>query len=417
MASRGSSSVLTVLLRPTRVLLAAVAAASVLLTGCLFSPEKSRAARGMELALQDDATFLIGGKRVTREKGFNYARQLGVTRLRVNLLWSYTMPRDVYNARRKPARIQYLFDQVDTLVDEAARKGIRVHLSLTGPAPRWARPKPSIQQAWYKPNSREFGKWAGVVAQHFAGRVDRYSIWNEPNWRTWLGPLKSAPGIYRSLYSRGYAAIKKADPRAKVLIGETSPTERKGLSTAPLAFLRKVLCVNATYKRSAKCPKLKADGYAHHPYDFAHAPNFKYPGADNVTLGTLSRLTKALDKLSRSGALRHNGGGRMPVYLTEYGYFATGHRALPAKKRVRYLQQGYSIALKNSRVKSQLQYLLVSPPKSSSSAFFNLALLTTRGAKYPQYNGLVRWFKANRGKVRRPGGALAIPAARPNPLD
>ena len=188
-----------------------------------------------------------------------------------------------------------------------------MHLSLTGPAPRWARPKPSLRQAWYKPNAREFGKWAGVVAEHFAGRVDRYSIWNEPNWKTWLGPLKSAPALYRSLYTRGYAAIKDADPRAKVLIGETSPNGRAGLSTAPLAFLRKVACVNSKYKRVSHCPTLKADGYAHHPYDFRHAPNFQFPGDDNVTLGTLSRLTKALDKLSRVGALRKNGGGRMPA--------------------------------------------------------------------------------------------------------
>jgi hypothetical protein len=403
-------------LRPARALLAAVAAASVLLTGCLFSPGDTRAARGLELALQDDATFVVGGKRVPRERAFSYARQLGVTRLRVNLLWAYTMQPEVYNARRKPAQIQYLFDQFDSLVDAAAAEGIRIHLSLTGPAPRWARPKASVRQAWYKPNTREFGKFAGVVAEHFAGRVDRYSIWNEPNWRTWLGPLKSAPGLYRSLYSRGYDAIKDADRRAKVLIGETSPYERPGLSTAPLAFLRKVACVNKKYKRVGSCPRLKADGYAHHPYDFNHAPNFQYPGADNVTIGTLPRLTNALDKLSRAGALRTTGGGRMPLYLTEYGYFATGHRALPARTRSRYLQQAYTIALKNSRVKSQLQYLLVSPPARSSSAFFNLALLSPSGKRYPQFGALQRWFRANRSKVKRPGSAIALPAARPNPV-
>jgi hypothetical protein len=403
-------------MRPARVLMVALVAASVLLTGCLFAPEKTRAARGMELALQDDATFVVGGKRVPRARAFTYARQLGVTRLRVNLLWAYTMNRDAYDARRKPAKIQYRFDSFDSLVDQAADNGIRVHLSLTGPAPRWARPKPLLRQAWYKPNAREFGKWAGVVAEHFAGRVDRYSIWNEPNWKTWLGPLKTAPALYRSLYTRGYAAIKAADPRAKVLIGETSPNGRAGLSTAPLAFLRKVACVNSKYKRVSHCPTLKADGYAHHPYDFRHAPNFKFPGDDNVTLGTLSRLTKALDKLSRVGALRKNGGGRMPLYLTEYGYFANGHRAQPPKQRTRYLQQAYTIALKNSRVKSQLQYLLVSPPANSSSAFFNLALLSPSGKKYPQFGALQRWFNANRGKVKRPGSPIALPAARPNPV-
>jgi hypothetical protein len=401
--------------RPIRALFAAVVAASALLTGCLFSPDDSRAARGMELALQDDAAFLLGSKRVPRQRALDYARQLGVTRIRVNLLWAYTMPPAIYNARRKPARIQYLFNQFDSLIDEAADEGIRVHVSLTGPAPRWARPKPSIRQAWYKPNTRACGEWAGVVAKHFAGRVDRYSIWNEPNWRTWLGPLKNAPGLYRSLYTRGYSAIKKADSRAKVLIGETSPFARGGLSTAPLAFLRSVTCVNAKYKRVGSCTPLKADGYAHHPYDFRHAPNFQYPGEDNVTIGTLPRLTKALDKLSRAGALRRNGGGRMPIYLTEYGYFASGHRALPPKIRTKYLQQAYSIALANSRVKSQLQYLLVAPPPKSSSAFFNLALLTTSGKKYPQFNALQNWFRSHRGKVKRPGSRIAIPAARPNP--
>ena len=174
-----------------------------------------------------------------------------------------------------------------------------MHLSLTGPAPRWADARSAaIKQAWYKPNAREFGKWVAVVAEHFAGRVDRYSIWNEPNWRTWLGPLKAGPALYRSLYTRGYAAIKEADPRAKVLIGETSPYGRPGLSTAPLAFLRKVdLREQEATGAWAAARALKADGYAHHPYDFRHAPNFQYPGADNVTIGTLSRLTRALDRL------------------------------------------------------------------------------------------------------------------------
>ena len=402
--------------RSVRILLAAFVAASALTTWSLAAPDESRAARGMELALQDDATFIAGSKRVPLQKAFDLVRGIGVSRLRVNLLWAYTMPRSQYNARRKPATISYSFDGFDRLVDAAAERGIRIHLSLTGPAPRWANAKHSLKRAWYKPDTRAFGEFAGVVADHFEGRVDRYSIWNEANWKTWLGPLKSAPALYRGLYTRGYAAIKKADRRAKVLIGETAPFARPGMSTAPLAFLRAVTCVNKKYKRSRRCPKLKTDGYAHHPYDFRHAPNFQYPGADNVTLGTLSRLTRALDRLSRARVLRSTRGGRIPLYLTEYGYFASGHRALPVRKRTRYLQQAYSIALRNGRVKSQLQYLLVSPPRRSSSAFFNLALLSTRGKRYPQYGALQRWFRANRGKVKRPGSAIALPSAPPNPV-
>ena len=59
--------------RPVRALLAAVAAASALLTGCLFSPGETNASRGMELALQDDATFLLGGTKVSRESDISLA--------------------------------------------------------------------------------------------------------------------------------------------------------------------------------------------------------------------------------------------------------------------------------------------------------------------------------------------------------
>jgi hypothetical protein len=403
--------------RHTRAMLTALVAAAAVLTGCLVDAGDSRAARGMELAIQDDAVFVEQKYRnFHSDKAFSLARGLGVTRQRVNLLWAYTMPESQFNARNKPAAINYDFTRFDQLVDEAARNGVRIHLSLTGPAPRWANAKrATARRAWYKPNATEFGKFAGVVADHFAGRVDRYSIWNEPNWKTWLGPLKSGPALYRQLYVKGYAAIKAANPAAKVLIGETAPFSKRGWSTSPLAFLRGVTCVNSKYRRARSCPKLKADGYAHHPYDFAHAPNYRYPGNDNVTIGTLSRLTRALDKLSRAGVLRKNGGGRMPLYLTEYGYFASGHRALPKRTRSRYLQQAYSLALKNPRVKSQLQYLLVSPPRNQRASFFDLGLVNTGGTRNAGYNALKRWYNANRGKVKRPGGAIALPAAKPNP--
>ena len=404
--------------RTTRALLTALVAAAAVLTGCLIEAGDSKAARGMELAIQDDGAFVNGQyKKVSGDKAFEYTRALGVTRQRVNIQWAYTLPEAQFNARNKPAVLNYAFDGFDALIDRAAANGVRIHVSLTGPAPRWANAKRFVpKRAWYKPNATEFGKFAALTAEHFKGRVDRYSIWNEPNWKTWLGPLASGPALYRQLYVAGYDAIKAADPAAKVLIGETAPFSRAGYSTSPLAFLRGVTCVNKKYKRARSCPKLKADGYAHHPYDFGHAPNYQYPGADNVTIGTLSRLTKALDKLSRAGVLRMNGGGRMPLYLTEYGYFASGHRALSKKLRSRYLQQAYSIALKNPRVKSQLQYLLVSPPRSQRASFFDLGLVSTSGKRNASYNALKRWYGQNRRKVKRPGAAITLPPAPPNPV-
>ena len=104
----------------------------------------------------------------------------------------------------------------------------------------------------------------------------------------------------------------------------------------------------------------------------------------------------------------------MPLYLTEYGYFAKGRRALPPGTRSRYLKQAYSIALRNPRVKSQMQYLMMVLPRGSKSTF-NTGLVTSRGKRLPQYNALRSWYRANRGKVKRPGSALTLPAAQPNP--
>jgi cellulase (glycosyl hydrolase family 5) len=390
----------------TRALIALVVAAAV--TAALAG--EARAGRGMELAVQDDAVLVSKGYFKNTDKAYDHLRALGTTRIRVNVLWAYTMSKAQYNARSKPAGLIYNFAIYDRTIDEAAEHGIRVHASLTGPAPRWAtgdRKKVS----GFKPSASEYGKFATAAAEHFKGRVDRYSIWNEPNWKTWLGPVASQASLYRNLYTRGYAAIKGADPRAKVLIAETSPYARPGLAQSPLTFLRKLTCVNAKYKRTGRCPSLKTDGYAHHPYDFNHAPTFEGRNPDDVTMGTLSRLTKALDKISRTGRLRQNGGGRIPLYLTEFGYFSSGHRAVKKSLRVKWFKQAYSIALANGRVRSQLQYLLVAPPARSPSAFFNTALLTTTGKKYPTYNALQSWYRSHRGRVKRPGGAISLPPA------
>ena len=100
--------------------------------------------------------------------------------------------------------LHYDFSVFDRLIDRAAAAGIRVHVSLTGPAPRWANARHyGERKAWFKPSATEFGKFASVAAQHFKGRVDRYSIWNEPNWKTWLGPLKSGPALYRNTLQGG----------------------------------------------------------------------------------------------------------------------------------------------------------------------------------------------------------------------
>ena len=64
-----------------------VAAALVVATSLGAAAGSAHAARGMEVGLQDDAVFLYQSY-YNRDLGLQQAKQLGVTRLRVNVLWN-----------------------------------------------------------------------------------------------------------------------------------------------------------------------------------------------------------------------------------------------------------------------------------------------------------------------------------------
>jgi hypothetical protein len=402
-------------IRPLRLsLLLLIAITSAVLLGCgSIATRPASASRGMEIAIQDDPVFVGDGQHqfFNRERAYRLIRPLGVSRLRINVSWANVLFTAQRYSRTRPAVITYDFSLIDRAIDAAALHGVRVYLTLTGQAPAFATSNHKVGVR--RPDAGLYADFVSHAARHFRGRVDRYSIWNEPNWHTWLAPLSAAPRLYRQLYFRGYQAIKAQDPNAKVLFGETVPYGQRRKSLPPLTFLRRALCVNRRYHRKGHCPALKADGYAHHPYDFLHRPSYRYPGRNNATMGTLGRLTRALDRLARVGALRRNGGGRMPLYLSEYGYFASGSRLLPKRQRIRYLQQGWTMALRNRRVKQNLQYLLVSPRPGSLGAFFDLGLLKRSGRQQPTYRALRRWYRKHRRKVRRPPQRIFLPPAPP----
>jgi hypothetical protein len=364
----------------------------------LASAPAAHAGGGMEVAVQDDPLF-VNGLHGNLPLGLKLTQGLSGTWIRANVVWSYVVDKDK-RKKRAPKNLTYNWTGYDNLVAGAAQQGIRVQLALTGPAPAWATSNHKV--GVQKPSAAAFADFARAAALHFRGRVTRYTIWNEPNYVSWLAPLSSGPRLYRGLYSRGYAAIKGADPDADVLFGETSPYAIRRRATAPLAFVRRALCANARYHRARKCAALRTDGFAHHPYDFRHAPGFRYPGADNVTLGTLGRLTSALTKLKKARLLTTPTGGVPFVYLTEYGYFASGKYKLPASTRGRYLVKAFTIAQRNRRVKQLLQYQLVQP--GGRDRFFDTSVASRHGGRTSVYKKLAAWAKraARAGRIARP---------------
>jgi hypothetical protein len=369
----------------------------------LVAASSASAAPKMEIGLHDDGIFLPGGTPYfSANKGYSIATGIKVSWIRSIILWNSTMTPGEGDKATKPKTVKYDFSRWDTLVNNSRKKGFKVQLALAGPVPRWAHPKgtPNV----YKPNAKYYGQWVSAVVKHFKGRVTRYSIWNEPNHTAWLKPLSQGPKLYRALYTAGYAAAKKADPKAQVFIGETAPYYLKNRSTAPLAFLRGVTCLNAKYKKVRHCAALKADGYASHPYDARHSPTYQFPGKDNVTIATLPRLTAALDKMQKAGVLKPRTGKRLNIYLTEFGYLAYGVKKQPEPKRAAYLVQAFKIAQKNPRVMEMLQYQLVQPP-TGNYFFWQSYLIHTNGKASLTYTKFKAWAvaAAKKGQVQKPG--------------
>jgi hypothetical protein len=324
-----------------------------------------------EAVFFEPGTALLSPK--TRAKALSQMQHLGVRAIRLELSWREAAPSP--NSSQHPRfeatnpASSYRWGLYDAALEAAHKLGWQVLLTVTAPVPKWA--TSTHQDFLTRPDDRDFQEFMTAVGRHYGSEVALYSIWNEPNHPAFLRPQWTArrqpasPGIYRGLFMAGYAGLKAAGlSNPKVLMGETAPTgydHNTGLhDVAPLAFLRGVLCLNSRYHKSSSCQPLPAYGYAHHAYTTAAGPFYRPPSADDVTIGVLSRLVRALDLAARARAVRSG----MPIYLTEFGVQSKPNRYLgvsPAKQ-AQDDAIAEKIAWSNARVAAFSQYLLRDDP-------------------------------------------------------
>ncbi|MFD2331634.1 RICIN domain-containing protein [Cohnella sp. GCM10020058] len=69
-----------------------------------------------------------------------------------------------------------------------------------------------------------FANYAAAVAQHFAGRVNHFEVWNE--WNGGMGnPERYGPSYYTDLLKATYTAVKGANPNAIIIGGVNSTVD------------------------------------------------------------------------------------------------------------------------------------------------------------------------------------------------
>jgi hypothetical protein len=370
------------------------------------------------LASHSQLTFFEGSSDLlepaSRPQVIAQLQTLGVKALRIELYWASVAPgpesatRPSFDATN-PA--SYNWGQYDALIAEAQRLHWPVLLTVTSPVPRWAT---SNKKAPYitRPGDKDFQEFMTAVGRHYGSRVSLFAIWNEPNHPAFLLPqwnsngTPASPRVYRGLFQAGYEGLKAGGiSHPRVLFGETAPTgystvnvrkeKSKALlhDVAPLAFLRSALCLDVKYKKAGACGALSVTGYAHHAYTLPAGPYYVSSQPDSVTLGSLSRLSHALDLAARAHAIN----GHVPVYLTEFGVQSKPNKQLGVSvaKQAEFDAIAEHIAYSNSRVAAFSQYLLRDDPVGGApgssvhggTVGFQTGLEYVSGSRKPLYFG------------------------------
>jgi hypothetical protein len=377
----------------------------------------------------------------------NAIKLLGVDRVRVDIRWSTLAP--AAEVRQRPAHFNAadpaaypaaVWTLWDTIVRDAAARGVALDFSLVGPPPLWASgpgaPKRGGPFPQWRPSASDFGAFVHAFGERYSGhyvpsgassplpRVSFWSVWNEPNYGPNLAPqaidhstVEVSPALYRGLLDAAWAALKATGHGSDtILIGETAP---RGVTTGdspgnfsgmvPLRFIRALYCLDASLHplhgnaaTERGCPAssggsgrafaaahpvlFQASGFADHPYPQGRLePNVVIPGEpDYADLATIDNLERTLDR----AAVAYGSKRSMPIYSTEFGYQTDPPEiGLPDPvTAARYLNWSEYISWRNPRIRSYDQYLLRDVQAASATGGFPTGLQFKTGAPKATYD-------------------------------
>jgi len=279
-----------------------------------------KAATRMPIGFFDDPSFRWSAE---RSQNLAAAAAAGATVIHTTANWALLAPtKPAFPA--DPDDHAYRLGDLDELVRESARYGLRVMIDITG-TPKWA--NGGQTQNHMPTHLSDLATFAKMLALRYDGRnpgkgqVSLWSVWNEPNLQQFLTPQYVgnrivSPSNYAKLYKTVYAAIKSQNPYAKVAIGETSAQGRD----KPSAGASQTVSPGTFAHLLSKVSGLRFDAWAHHPYPTSRTAKpleqVRYP---NVTLSTLPQFEAQLTKDFHRA---------VPVWITEYG-----HETKPAQPR------------------------------------------------------------------------------------
>jgi len=242
------------------------------------------------------------------ERAFEWSKmaELGIQEMRTDFTW----------ATIEPQRGSFDFSQYDPLVTDAQAHNVYL-LAVLDYGVTWATSAAGADDQYPPDHPSDFAAYAVAVANHYAGKVGQFEVWNEPNngVSDWKPTLNGDPAAYGALLLATNQALTAAQHGLFVMYGGTVYHQfLGGPEFAAQSF--------------AKTPGLAASlgTFAMHAYE-------KYPPARGPE-ATVGGEVPLLDKVATmSGVLAAAGAQDPPIWITEIGWPVTMEDSLAQQAR------------------------------------------------------------------------------------
>ncbi len=216
--------------------------------------------------------------------------ELGAGWVRFDVDWSWIERR----------RGRYDWTATDRGVDAARAAGLRV-LAVLAYTPSWARAAGTTDK--HPPDDPQaFARFATTAAQRYAGRVEAWQVWNEPNTAAFWRPRPDAEA-YAALALPAVDAIRRVDPDVTIVSAGLAAVGDlpDGSEQSQARYLRDLDEADALGV---------FDAIGLHPYTFSYPFSPLEPFDGNAFLA-LPDLHALIERLT---------GQDLPLWLTEYGF-------------------------------------------------------------------------------------------------